>query len=202
MSEQLTEVDALLLGRWTDVVGIREAVKDLEGRLGDRLEATAERLRAWLTGRGYVLLEVEARFASVNVGKEKWMRNPEEPLICIAVGGLFPFGYRRVEEEHPYVWLYSDGLTEEEQRMFQGEVSRRLENRPGGWLNEECRQDTPAGRYVTSHDDRERARLAQSDESLESFIRTELEPMLLLGDDFDAALETVRSAKRSKGKQQ
>jgi len=31
-------------------------------------------------------------------------------------------------------------------------------------------------------------------------MKAELDPMLALGDDFDAALETVRAPKRSKGK--
>lgn len=200
MIEQLTEVDILLLERWPDTVGIREAIKELEDRLGDRLETVAERLRPWLATRGYELFHVERKYAAVNIVKKGWMKDPDEARIYIAIVGLFPFGYRRVEEEHPYVWLLSDGLTEDQQEVFRADLSSRLKDRPGGWLNEDCAEDSPVGRYVTSHGDAERTRLAQSDESLESFIKAELDPMLSFGTDFDAAFEAVKNAKRTQVK--
>ena len=181
-------------------MGIRDAIKELEARLADRLEATADRLPAWLKERGYVLLDVETKSATVNVGKNTWMKNKEDAFVYVSVGGLFPFGYRKVGEEHPFVWLMSDGLSEDEQEVFQAEVSNRLEKLPGGWLNKACARDWPAGRYITSHGDPERVKLAQSDESLESFMKAELEPILALGDEFDAAFAAARGAKRSKVK--
>src|SRR5688572_7024139 len=193
MTESLTDVDTLLLDRWGDTVGLRDAIKELEDRLADRLEAVAERLRPWLMNQGYVLLDVEKRYATVNVGKASWMKDPEEALIYISIASLFPFGYRRVDEEHPSVWLLSDGLPKPEQEIFQAEVLKRLKNRPEEWINEDCDQDGPAGRYIRSHGDVERACLAQSQEALEKFIKAELEPMLLLGGDFDAALEAARN---------
>lgn len=201
MSEQLTEIDILLLERWPDTVGIRDAIKELEGRLAGRLEATAQRLRPWLTERGYMMLDVDTKRAVLNVGKVPWMKTDEEALIYISVGALFPFGFRRNQEEHPYVWLMADGLPEDEQKAFFADVSNRVENRPGGWVNQECDPEWPVGRYIRSHRDPERAQLAQSDESLELFIKTELQPILALTGDFEAALEAIRSTKRPKGKE-
>lgn len=195
MSDQLTELDVFLLDRWPDTMGIREAIKELEDRLGDRLEAVAERLGPWLTARGYEVAGVETKYAAVNIVKKGWMKNRDEAFIYVAIAGLFPFGYRRVDEEHPYVWLRSEELTEAEEQVFQAEMSSRLKDTPGGWLNEYCTQSDPVGRYIVSYGDPERARLAQSDESLEQFIKAELEPILALGDGFDAALKTARGAK-------
>lgn len=198
--EQLTDVDTLLLERWADTVGIRDAIKELEDRLGDRLEAVAERVRPWLESRGYMLLSVDRKSAGLDIGKDAWMKNREESFIWLTVDALFPFGYRKVSEEHPYVWLSSSGLAEDEQTLFLAEVSQRLRDRPGGWLNEDCHLEAPAGRYIESHRDSERARLAQSEDALESFIKTELDPLLALGAEFDSALQAVRGNRRVKAR--
>lgn len=192
MIEPLTDVDRLLLARWADANAMWEAILELEERLGNRLEAIADRLRPWLESRGYMLLDVQRRYANVNVGKRGWMKKREEPLIYISVAALYPFGYCRVDEEHPYVWLLAHGLSDDEQVAFQTYLTDRLKSHSEGWINEHCGQDSPAGRYVTSHGDSERIALAQSDEALEAFIRNELEPMLALGGEIDAALVTAR----------
>lgn len=200
MAEPLTNVDLLLLDRWADTTGIRDAIKELEERLANRLNAVAERLRPWLEAKGFVLLDVETKYAAVNVGKAGWVKNKEEVWVYITIAALFPFGYRRVEEEHPHVWIRSDGLSRSEQEAFQTEVSNRFKNRPGEWLNEECSRDWPAGRYIKTHGDVERSRLAQSEDAMEAFMKAELEPLLALGDDVDAALRAARGVKPSKAR--
>lgn len=200
MAEPLTNLDLLLLDRWADTTGIRDAIKELEERLGARLKAAGERLRPWLEGQGFTLLDVETKYAGVKIGKSQWMENKEDPLIHIYMGGLLPFGYRRVDDEHPYVWLIADSLSEKEQEVFQADLSARLKDRPGEWLNEHCDLDWPVGRYVESYGDLERARLVQSEDAFESFMKAELEPLLAMGGDIDAALLAARGGRPSKVK--
>jgi hypothetical protein len=198
MAETLTELDELLLGRWHDAVGIRDALKELEERLQNRLEAVAERLRPWLDERGYVLFDVGTRNADLEVVKPTWLKTKNEPLIWISVFALFPYGFRKVEEEHPFIWLYSKGLPKNEVEPFRAELAHRLKNRPERWINDECDLYCPAGMYITSHGDKERIDLARSEETLEDFVKTNLLPMLALGDDIDAALEAVHGPLKAK----
>ncbi len=188
MAEPLTDLDVVLLERWADATGLREALKELEERLGDNLEALAERLHPWLEERGYVLTGVDRKVASISVGKGAWMKKRDEPLIDVVVAAVYPFGYRRVLKEHPYVWLWAGGLKEDEQIAFQSELSIRLKRQPGGWINDECDAGHPVGRYITTHRDIERARLAQSADEMEEFIRSALESMFALAPQIDAAL--------------
>ena len=192
MAEKLTDVDVMLLDRWADTVGIWQAISDLEERMAERLEAVAEGLRSWLEARGYLLLDVDRKYAAVNVGKHSWMTKKNEPLIYISLCALYPFDYRKVDEDHPYVWVQTDGLTREAQEAFKVELANRVDGKPGGWINKDCDRYSPVGRYIHSYGDAERAQLAQSLEAMEAFIKAELEPMLALGPDIDAALQAVK----------
>ena len=69
MTENVGQVDAVLFRRWTDAVALREAMTELEGRLSERLEKTAESLQPWLEEKGYSFVEVEAKYARINVAR-------------------------------------------------------------------------------------------------------------------------------------
>lgn len=194
----LTELDDLLLERWHDAIGIRDALKELEERLQNRLETVAERLRPWLDEKGYVLFDVGTKNADLDIVKPTWLKSKSEALIWISVFALFPYGYRKVEEEHPFIWIYSKGLPKNEWEPFRAELTHRLKNRPERWINDECDAYCPAGMYITSHGDKERIDLVRSEEALEDFIKTNLSPMLALGEDIDAALETAHGPLKSK----
>ena len=54
--------------------------------------------------------------------------------------------------------------------------------------NGRARLTYPAGRYISTHGDRERLTLAQTPEALASFAREAVASILVLGDDVEAAL--------------
>ena len=191
MTEQLTELDRLVLARWTDAVGLRTALSELEERLTDRLRIVAERLSPWLESKGFVSRGVEGKYACINVGRQSWIKSDDSDRIYISIAALYPFGFRRNEEEHPYVWVYAYGLSKDEQQSFSDAIRKRLEGKPGGWINDGCDKKAPVGRYIESYGDPERIELALSEEKLEAFVKEQLEPILALAGDLDAALSEV-----------
>ena len=195
MVEALTDLDRLLLARWGDAVGIWTAIEELERRLGGRLETVAEDLRPWFEANGYHLLEVNRKHASVEIAKQAWLKTKDdEPWIHVAVGALYPCGYWGVDEEHPYVWVYSSGMERDEQELFRTNLAARLKNRSVEWVNEDCSRASPIGKYIESHGDAERVQLAQSTEALAAFIKLAFESVFKLGADLDAALQTVKES--------
>lgn len=175
MPDTLTELDRLLLERWPDAMGLWQAIKDLEDRLGDSLKRVADRLTPWLTDQGFNVVGVSTKDAGVEFAHSHWLNKSEEPLIAASIAELFPFGYRRVKDEHPYLWLYAETLPEDQRELFHSETTRKLKNHADGWINENCDADWPVGRYFTTHGDKERIALASSEEALEQFMKARLQ---------------------------
>ena len=191
MSEALTELDVLLLDKWQDTLAIWDAINELEGRLSDRFEGSVDRLRPWLAERGYEVVEINPKWSSVYVAKDSWFRKREEELVSIGVGAVLPYGFCRVDDEHPYVWVAIGHMDEDEQEAFNAQLTERLRRRPGGWINDKCYDDYPAGRHITSHGDSERIALAKSEEAMESFMKSALESVMALEGDIEAVLSSV-----------
>src|SRR4051812_29076006 len=189
MTDNVGQVDAVLFKRWTDAVALREAMTELEGRMSERLEKAAESLQPWLEGQGYSFVEVEAKYARVNVARASWMnKKRQQPWVWFALDALFPYGFRKVQEEHPLVWVMTYNLEKDDRRVFQEHLTNRLRGKGGDWINEDCGRDYPAGHYISTHGDRERLALAQAPEAIASFAQGALAPILILGDDVEAAL--------------
>lgn len=192
MSDNVAQLDNVLFKRWTDAVALREAMTELEERLADRLEKTVESLQPWLEEQGYSFIEVEAKYARVNVARAGWMnKKTQQPWVWFALDALFPYGFRRVQEEHALVWVTARNLEKDDRKVFQEHLTNRLKGKGGDWINEDCSRDYPAGRYIVSHGDRERLALAQTPDALAAFARESLASILVLGDDVEAALRAT-----------
>jgi hypothetical protein len=191
--QPLTNVDQLLLDRWVDTCALKDAIKELEERLSSRLKSAAEKLEPWFESKGYSLLSTRGRYAEIQAAKPNWLKKgKEEYWIAAAVGAVYPFGYRSVGDDNPYVWLYADGLSKAEQQLFQLELTNRLKNHVGGWVNEYSDPNQPIGRYLTSHGDIERAQLAQSDSQLELFVKASFELIFELESEIEHAYRLAR----------
>jgi hypothetical protein len=189
MTENVGQVDAVLLKRWTDAVALRDAMTELEGRMSERLEKAAQSLQPWLEEQGYSFLEVEAKYARMNIARTSWMQKTrKQPWVWFSLDALFPYGFRKVQEEHPLVWVMTYNLEKDDRRVFQEHLTNRLRGKGGDWINEDCGRDYPAGHYIVTHSDRERLALAQAPEAIASFAREALPPILVLGDEVEAAL--------------
>src|SRR5262245_49192025 len=100
MADMPSTVDSVFLKRWADAVSFREAMADFEDRLGASLETAAESLRPWLDQQGYGFLEVESKYARINVARSGWVnRKSKQPWVWFMLDALLPYGYRRVQEE-------------------------------------------------------------------------------------------------------
>ena len=165
---------------------------ELEERLANRLESAAELLRPWLEDQGYTFIEVEPKYARINVARAAWMnKKRQQPWAWFTLDALFPYGYRKVDEDYPYVWVVCSNLEKDDRTVFQGQLTNRLKSKADDWVNEDCSREYPAGRYIRSHGDPERLALAQSPELLAAFAREALTPLLALGDDVEAALRST-----------
>jgi hypothetical protein len=189
MTDNVSQLDDVLFKRWTDAVALREAMTELEQRLSERLERAAESLQPWLEEEGYSFLEVEAKYARVNVARDSWMNTKKkQPWVWFSLDAVFPYGFRKVQEDHALVWVLTYNLEKDDRRVFQEHLTNRLSRKGGDWINENCGRDYPAGRYISTHGDRERLALAQTPEALATFAREALASILVIGDDVDAAL--------------
>jgi hypothetical protein len=190
--DTLSQVDAVLLGRWADAVSFREAMVELEDRLAAGLESAAESLRPWLDEQGYGFLELEQKYARINVARSGWLnKKSQQPWVWFALDGLLPYGYRRVQDEHPSIWVVTRNLEKDDRSVFQEHLANRLKSRDGEWLNDDCNREYPAGRNISSHGDSQRLALAQAPEAMASFAREVLTSILALGDDVETALRAT-----------
>lgn len=162
---------------------------ELEERLSERLKSVAESLQPWLQEQGYSFVKVDAKYARIDAARASWLDKKQAPLVWVSLDALFPYGFRKVDEEHPLVWVFAYGLDREDRKAFQQHLANRLSGKAGDWINEHCARDYPAGHYIVTHGDRERLALAQDQEALEAFAKQSLTPILALGDDIEVALK-------------
>jgi hypothetical protein len=190
VAHRLTELDNLLLERWSDATALRDALVDLEERLESSLEAVASRLHPWLKEPGYPLFQVESKYAALSIAKASWA--PEGSIrkarVTCVFGALFPYGYRHVDDDHPYLWVGAGGLSRDEREEFQARLAERLSGLPDRWINDDVSDDYPAGMYIASHGEKERVELARSEEALEAFIKAHIGKLIAIGNEVDAVL--------------
>jgi hypothetical protein len=200
MADTLTELDRLLLERWPDTVGLWQAIKDLEERLGDSLKRVADRLTPWLSDQGFSLLDVSTKDASIEFAQLEWLNKKEEPLITASIAEMFPFGYRRVKDEHPYIWLYAEALPEDQREVFHADSTQKLKTHTDGWINENCDVDWPVGRYCSQYADKDRIALASSEEALEEFVRGRLQEFMTICPTISESLKAALAIKPARGR--
>lgn len=168
----LTELDLLLLERWQDALGLYEGMDELQKRLRRRFKHAGEQLKPWFRDRGLEVFEVEWETASYSGAKKLWIGDKGEPTVWITVGGLFPYGYKDVVDELPYVWLFVPDVSDDSARLV-GRVRGVLGARLGAWQNDECDETMPLGQYVEGYGDVERAGFAKDLAALTAFVRAQ-----------------------------
>ena len=151
------------------------------------------RLHTWLKEQGYPLYHVDSKYAALSIAKGSWA--PEGSIrkarVTCVFGGLFPYGYRYVEDDHPFLWVSAGGLTREEREEFQARLAGRLGGFPERWINDDVTDDYPAGIYITSHGEKERLELARSQDALEAFIKAHIGKLIAVGTEIDSVLAEI-----------
>src|SRR5688572_29427960 len=102
-------MDRLILERWTDVVGLYDALRETQERIEEMIEVVGERVTRWAQTKGFEV-ETYAKDAEFQAWRYAWADKRKGARVELAIGGFCPTGYRKVEEKHPYLWLYTEDL--------------------------------------------------------------------------------------------
>jgi len=195
MSHIYTEVDRLLLNRWGHVMALLQAHRDIQPRIEQVIEATSSRLKPWAAAHGYEVSGTprEARF---DLWLPTWADRKRGPKVRLTIGGFCPRGFRKVDEEHPYLWVHTDlenfKVKEPERVAFASRVRARLGMTAQEWVHHNTDDSwAPFGRYLESYDDAARAELVSSPDALYAFCTEQLPALLALGEPIGHELELL-----------
>lgn len=187
------KVESVLMNRWQDAVAFREAMGDFEVHVDASLKEATESLRPWLREQGFEFLEVEPKYACLNIARSGWINSKtKQPWVWFVLDAVLPYGYRKVQEDRPGIWLDTRNLGREDRSAFQGHLLARLGGREAEWVTEDCNRDYPVGRHLAeARSDAERLALALEPEAFCLFMKQTISPILTLGDDVEMALRAT-----------
>ena len=105
MPHRYTDVDRMILLRWTEVIGLREAFDDLLDRMKSVVGDTLAKVAIQARERGFSC-DFSAKDPSIWFWKKEWETRGKEPGISILIRDFAPRGYGKVRDPHP--WSYLD----------------------------------------------------------------------------------------------
>ena len=199
MATEYTDVDRLILSRWTDVMGLFEAHEELQDRIEEVIDHVVERLDPWMEERGYDIT-CDARSASVYFGKPEWHhKRKDDWIVYFEIGAIAPLGFRKVREHHPYAWVITKNLEfvrmkEAERIEFAKSLREELGDIATKWTDNAADEaNSPLGRYLKHIADADRVELITETAKLETFLKTTAEELFELSDPLDRTLARFRS---------
>src|SRR5688572_23686488 len=98
-----TDVDRLILERWTDVVALRAAFDDLLHRMRDTVEGAILTAERWAAEKNWHV-EHWVKDPWFDVYKQEWTRK-DQAVLYFRISQFAPHGYGAVADDHPWVWL-------------------------------------------------------------------------------------------------
>ena len=164
MSFVYSEMDQLILKRWSDVVGLIEAHKETQDRMEEMITLTGERLDRWARPLGYEV-DTDLKEPEFQFWRLAWSDKRRGPKVKMTLGGFCPIGYRRTEHKHPYLWLYTETLenfrVKEAERIALAHSLRTALGDDAKHWDADGVDDasSPLGRYLSQVGDVERARI-------------------------------------------
>src|SRR5882672_11401259 len=105
-----SDMDQLILERWSDVVGLIEAHREAQDRVEEMLEVVGERVARWARPLGFETT-VDAKLAQFSAWRPHWSEKRKDPKVLLVLGGFCPFGFRKVDVSHPFQWIFTEGLS-------------------------------------------------------------------------------------------
>lgn len=193
MSFAFTEMDRLVIERWTDVVGLIEAHRETQDRIQEMIDVVGERVARWARPLGFDV-ETFAKDAEFHAWRPSWADRRKGSRVQLVLGGFCPLGYRRLDARHPYLWVNTGDLEsfkvkEAERIQFSQSLRTALGGEAKAWEAEGTDDaDTPLGRYLTAISDTERARHIAGPDALFEFVTANYPTVFALGDVIDAEL--------------
>lgn len=115
------------------------------------------------------------------------------------VANFAPIGYRRVKENHPDLWLYTENLhilrmKEPERVQFSKDLRAQLGDAAGDWKHEDSSDaDYPLGKQLNEVSDADRVRLVSEPDKLFAFATDALTSAFVLSEAIDKALIAAKS---------
>lgn len=196
MAAIYSDVDRLLLERWDEVSELIDARDELEERIADVIESAGERVRRALQPMGYEI-DIHPKEAWFDVYRMAWNDRRRGASVYFRLSGLCPRGYRRNEDPHPAMFVYTDTLENfrikaDERRRLATELRQALGDAAREWDDDECSdEDAPLGRYLTDIDNKARCELVSSPEKLATFAIGEFQKAFAIADIVDACVSKM-----------
>ena len=197
MFDNYTEMDRLVLERWPEVMGLIDAHEKTQDAMEDALKAVGDRVLRWVREQGFDG-EMSARDAELDVWRPAWYdKRKEEPKVYLTLGGFCPLGFRKVEDNFPYLWvrtypLERYKLKEPDRVKFAQALRAALGEDARNWDADDVEDaDHPLGRYLRQYDESARARLLLDPDAFVSFCKEHLPALFALSNMIDAELQRV-----------
>ena len=199
MATTYTDVDLLILDRWSDTRGLLEAYEELQDRIHDVIGDVGERLAEWAQPQGY-LTDTDAKAPAFSLYRSTWMhRRRDEPLVYLHLANFAPLGYRRVKENHPDLWLYTENLQglkmkEPERVQFAKELRAALGAVAAEWKHQDASDsDYPLGKTISDVTDAERVRLVSDPDAMFQFATEAFQSSFVLFEAIDKVLGAAKA---------
>jgi hypothetical protein len=125
MPHRYTDVDRLLLGRWSEAVGVRDAFDDLLTRMRTVVESAMQRAATAASEKGW-RSESNVKRPSIWFWMREWENRRGEPGVYIEVFDFVPVKYGKDVEPYPSTWLMLDQLSRLRLRESDEEVGRAI----------------------------------------------------------------------------
>jgi len=190
-------MNRLIIDRWSDVTGLIEAHRETQDRMEELIETVGDRLGRWARAHDYQI-ETEAKWAEFKAAKSSWIDRRKGPRVQLVVGGFCPHGYKKMDADHPFLWLYIEKLTnfkckEPDLIAFSQGLRKALGAEARSWESPDV-DDTeqPLGRYLTTITDVDRAQLMATEDALFEFATGQFPTLFALSEIIDAELGQIQ----------
>jgi hypothetical protein len=194
---QGTAADDFIFERWAQARDLSEAFHHTQKVMLRRLKRAGGELEAPLKALGYEI-DVEQSWAEFKAYRPEWCVKDDEPLVVVAVGGVFPVGYFRVDEPAAYLALFLEGFEDnqpEQYRRFADLLYQELGGRPAEWQDRTAEDDwtSPLWAAVPDTDDGARVALARDQKQLKKFTLDQFQRFFGIGDAISRAVQEFAS---------
>jgi hypothetical protein len=196
MTIMFNDVERLILERWTEVVGLIDAHETLQDRLEEQIQSVADRVGRWARPQGFEV-DSSPRDGEINAWKPAWADRRKDPKVFLTIGGFYPIGFRKVEDSHPYMWVYTMNLEqyklkEQQRTAFAHALRTALGGRAREWEAHDVDDlEGPLGRYLVEYDTTFRVKLLPDPDALFEFCTKQFESLFALADTIDAELQRL-----------
>ena len=201
MNTNYTDVDRMIISRWDEVVALREAYDELLDRMEESLGGVCDRVKVWLEEQGYNC-DIDLNAPSIDAYKSSWEKPRGQALVYFRVGDFAPHGYGKVDADHPWLWVVTDGLDRvklkepADRARFARDLKGVLGATAGSWDHEDCDATCePLGRYRRDLTEQQRVELATHPARLVEFIQSAFTELFELAPAIDQTLQKHKDAR-------